>query len=187
MLKTIIAEARNQPISFVGSIASIIAIINTFYAVPTIIFGYNLIPIRISVDLVFVACLFFLLEGSLASVFGRIYIYFCRKGSGYPLMLMCVNAIISASVTGFNCIWMFVNTVESNNKYSAFSFTMFIGYLISLYFLHSHCQAGKTKDNLQIDCDKDEIEEKYTKWYWVSFFLNTCAFIFIFIYLIDGI
>jgi hypothetical protein len=187
LLKVIFAEAKSQPVSFVGSIASIIAIINTIYAAPSIIYGYEHSPISININLALIACLFFLLEGSLASVFSRLYVWIANFGSGFPLMLMCVNAIVSAGVTGYNCVWMFTDTVESHNRTSAFTLAMFVGWFISVYFLYFHCQLGKKLENLQPDNDAAKIEGKYTSHYWSSFFLNLFAFIFTYVNLVGDV
>jgi len=182
-----ISEVKNQPVSFLGSIASIVAFINTVFAVPMIISGYETPSFVLPISMLLITCLFFLLEGSLASVFSKFFILLRKQGPGFPLMMMCVNAIVSAGVTAYNCLWMFISQVEGNsNKISVFIIVMFIGWLISVYFLNVHC---KQQEKLEITNSapklESEISSKYVYHYWVSFTLNAIAFVFMFSYFVN--
>ena len=141
---------------------------------------------KIEINLVLMVCLFLLLEGALASVFGRILIFMREMGEGFSQIILCVIALLSAWVTGFNCFWMFSPYSESYNSAPIFAFTLVIGWLISVYFLHYHSKQRQESKILSGSIDEGGgVIREYQYHYWIAFTVNLVAFVFVFFYLVE--
>jgi len=178
----IFSEMREQPVSFAGSIASLTALINTSFAVPSFISGSPSIP-TINSNLIIILCLFFILEGALASVFSRVYVYMRGLGEGFPIILTFINALVSAWVTGYNCIWIFGSFAPKFNELHVFFGALTIGWIISVYFLHHHFVQKKNLELGNSAKTAEFINKQYKKDFWVSFCINFFAFVFVLFYL----
>jgi len=178
---------KSQPISFTGSIASIIALVNTYFAAPSLIFGTQTVP-QVNINIAIAVCLFLLLEGALAAVFSKLYVYLRGLGEGFPLIFICINGIVSAWVTSYNCLWMFSGTGKNYNQLGIFALSMFVAWLISVYFLRHHFKVayeskfkGQTPDAKQVIIDSSNSN------FWISFTINLIAFAFVFFYMANVI
>ena len=104
----IINEWNNQPISFVGGLIAIVtALANFSFSIPTL-FSASAFPEILTISPIAKICLFLLLEGSLAYAFGYAFLVLREAGTGFPIVLIMVNGMVSAWVSAFNSIWLFI-------------------------------------------------------------------------------
>lgn len=182
VLTNIIKELKTQPISFAGSIASLVALGNTILATPSLVQGTFYIP-SVELNLILIVCIFLILEGALATVFSKLYFLTREMGEGFPLILTMINGLISAWVTGFNCIALFSNSGPSHSKLEIFIFSLFVGWLISVYFLWYHYKVAKHNRTKYAGAPKDQLEKQYKSHFIVSFIINGISFLFVMFYL----
>lgn len=204
MIKRIKDEFNSQPISFLGAIASIIAFVNIYISMPALFSHLKLphVSTQIEINLILGLCIFFLLEGSLASFFGFLFLLIRERGAGFPLMLLFLNSLISAWVSGFNCFWIFVPLLHSpDSAVWAFLLMLATAWGIAIYFLRYHfdmriskltkSSGGKhiitnpKENNLQQNTTEGSVTEPhghYNKNFWICFWTQTAGFLFIAIY-----
>ncbi|MFC1515555.1 hypothetical protein ACFL7E_02210 [Thermodesulfobacteriota bacterium] len=174
-------EFNKQPISFLGGMASIVALINVILSAHIFI-SPKFIPF--SIDISFLAGLgvFLILEGSLASLFGRVFLVLREMGPGYPFIIAWVNGLISAWVSSFNCFWIFVvnaDTVENaNGLYLLF---VIVAWAIAIYFIHFHFETKKDREVVNPSKKYSglldfQIKQKYESDFWVSLAIQTTMF-----------
>ena len=187
MFSKVLTEMKTQPISFTGSIASIIALVNTFFAAPSLLFGEQTAP-QVNLNIAIAVCLFLLLEGALAAVFSKLYVYLRGLGEGFPLIFICINGIVSAWVTSYNCLWMFSGTGKNYNELAVFALSMFVAWLISTYFLHHHFKVKYDSSDKGLSTDaKERLKNSCNSDFWISFAINLIAFFFVFFYMANVI
>jgi hypothetical protein len=177
------AEFERQPISFIGSVASIIALLNLSASVPQL-YGKLSVPdfaFLTGDHLVLGMSVFMLLEGSLASFFGSLFVRFRRLGPGYPFVLVLLTSLVSAWISAYNCFWIFTPMISSpDSAVFVFILTLAGAYFFAIYFMHFHFQQ-----KLKMDHGTIEVYQA-TKWYNYNFAVScwsqTLAFVFISIY-----
>lgn len=139
-------ELQEHPISFFGGAATLIfyfvVLINLLFTLPQLVFKAELqlpIPIGVDINLVLGVCIFFLLEGFLASVFGYFFVLTREGGRGIPLVFLNINGLISAWVSGFNCAWIFLPKAKTVAwAFIAFSSMFLVAYALAIYFVIYH-------------------------------------------------
>ena len=147
-------EFRIQQISFLGANAIRVALVNFYISIPAMFSHLKLpyISTQIDINLVLGLCIFLLLEGSLASFFGFLFVLIRERGPGFPLMLLFLNSLISAWVSGFNCFWIFVPMMHSPES-AVWTFLLMLtaAWGIAVYFLHHHFKRRFLKLNETVE------------------------------------
>lgn len=202
MIKRIKDEFYSQPISFLGAIAGIITFANIYISIPALLSNLKSphISNQIEINLILGLCIFSLLEGSLASFFGFLFVLIKERGPGFPLILLFLNSLISAWVSGYNCFWIFVPLLHSpESAVWVFLLMLLIAWGIAIYFLNYHFDkrisklsgkliiANPKKNNLQQNTTEDSKTKrehvlKNINNFWICFWIQTGGFIFIAIY-----
>ncbi len=202
MIKRIKDEFSSQPISFLGAIAGIITFANIYISIPALLSNLKSphISTQIEINLILGLCIFSLLEGSLASFFGFLFVLIKERGSGFPFMLLFLNSLISAWVSGFNCFWIFVPMLHSpQSAVWVFLLMLAIAYGIAIYFLRYHFdkRISKLSGKLTIVNPKEnnpqqnttegsetepELVLNYKNNFWICLGIQTAGFIFMAVY-----
>lgn len=127
-------------------------------------------------------CVFFLLEGALASLFGRLFVIVRDQGIGFPWILTIVLALTSAWISYYNCFWIFVSNNESvEGSTASYIFAMFIAFILSWRFTYIHFdQKNKSyRENfIKTGAKKNDDVEYFTYGFYWAFWMTTAAFIF---------